>query len=158
MKYFINVKIIETRAFKIKERNVYKGRKDIFYIKIPDSVEIIQRSVFKDCKNLINVEFGKNVKYIGNFDNCNLRSLKFLERLQILQRAFSNNNIRTLDSKTVKSIDTSAFLKSEIESLTIEEGLQEIGRKSFESNRLRELGFQIVLKLLVLRRLNLIQI
>ena len=33
LKYFINVKIIETRAFKIKERNVYKGRKDIFYIK-----------------------------------------------------------------------------------------------------------------------------
>ena len=142
-KYFINVKIIETRAFKIKERNVYKGRKDIFYIKIPDSVEIIQRSVFKDCKNLINVEFGKNVKYIGKFafDNCNLRSLKIPRKVtNITERAFSNNNIRTLTIlKTVERIDTSAFLKSEIESLTIEEGLQEIGRKSFESNRLREL-------------------
>ncbi len=104
------VTVIAARAFSPSS----KYYNNITEVIIPDSVKIIGREAFNNCRALKKVTIPKSVKTIGNdaFNGCeNLSELTLKNGIETIgKRAFYNTDLKNITvPKSVKSIGEKAF-------------------------------------------------
>ena len=129
------VKIIKARAF---------SKCKIYAVKLPDSLVTIERSAFRGCRNLSEIDFGKGIKTLGSysaegiFANCNIQKLVLPPQIKAIgMAAFQNNNIQELllpDGLEV--IESNAFFNNpSLEEVTIPESVSKIKENAFPDVR-----------------------
>ena len=129
------VRIIKARAF---------SKCKISAVKLPDSLVTIERSAFRGCRNLSEIDFGKGIKTLGSysaegiFANCNIQKLVLPPQIKAIgMAAFQNNNIQELllpDGLEV--IESNAFFNNpSLEEVTIPESVSKIKENAFPDVR-----------------------
>ena len=129
------VRIIKARAF---------SKCKIYAVKLPDSLVTIERSAFRGCRNLSEIDFGKGIKTLGSysaegiFANCNIQKLVLPPQIKAIgMAAFQNNNIQELllpDGLEV--IESNAFFNNpSLEEVTIPESVSKIKENAFPDVR-----------------------
>ena len=121
-------------------------------VNIPKSVEVIGYAAFKECKALRSITIPDGVKHIGEeaFSKCS--SLGFPKLPSALEtigvKAFYQcgkmSNVKLLGS--VWSVGAYAFAYCQIGTLSLEEGLEEIGEGAFLFHKLTEIKLPASLK------------
>ena len=94
---------------------IYNGNKNIRFVKIPDSVTVLNYSNFERCSNLERVEMGKKLTHIevNAFSQC--------------------TNLKTIVwSTSLEYIEIGAFRYTGIETLKVPEGVKKLGQAAFE--------------------------
>lgn len=105
------VRIIKSRAF---------SKCEISAVKLPDSIITIERSAFRGCRNLNDIDFGKGIKTLGSYS---------------AERIFANCNIQKLVlPPQVKSIGMAAFQNNHIQELVLPNGITVIEDNAFSNN------------------------
>ena len=129
------VRVIKTRAF-------HKCK--ISAVKLPDSLVAIERSAFRGCCNLSEIDFGKGIKALGSysaeriFANCNIQKLVLPPQINSIGRAaFQDNRIQELVlPDSIKTINSEAFFNNpQLEEVTIPESVTKIKRSAFADAR-----------------------
>lgn len=104
-------------------------------VTFPSSLKRIERMAFAECVNLNTITFNNGIEYIGTraFSKCNSLGNIEIPAATIGMRAFEKcEGLKTVALKsTVRSIGEGAFYKSNVETLSIENGIRKIGDKAF---------------------------
>lgn len=129
------VRIIKARAF---------SKCEISAVKLPDSLVTIERSAFRGCRNLSEIDFGKGIKTLGSysaesiFANCNIQKLVLPPQIKSIgMAAFQNNNIQELIlPDRLETIESNAFFNNpSLEEVVIPESVTEIRENVFSNVR-----------------------
>lgn len=129
------VRIIKARAF---------SKCEISAVKLPDSLITIERSAFRGCHNLSDIDFGKGVKTLGSysaesiFANCNIQKLVLPPQIKSIGiAAFQNNNIKELIlPDSLEAIESNAFFSNpSLEEVIIPESVTKIKENAFSDVR-----------------------
>lgn len=129
------VRIIKARAF---------SQCKIYAVKLPDSLVTIERSAFRGCRNLSEIDFGKGIKTLGSysaegiFANCNIQKLALPPQIKAIgMAAFQNNNIQELILPDgLEVIESNAFFNNpSLEEVTIPESVSKIKENAFSDVR-----------------------
>lgn len=129
------VRIIKARAF---------SKCEISAVKLPDSLVTIERSAFRGCRNLSEIDFGKRIKTLGSysaesiFANCNVKKLVLPPQIKSIgMAAFQNNNIQELIlPDSLETIESNAFFNNpSLEEVVIPESVTEIRENVFSNVR-----------------------
>lgn len=129
------VRIIKARAF---------SKCKIYAVKLPDSLVTIERSAFRGCRNLSEIDFGKGIKTLGSysaegiFANCNIQKLVLPPQIKTIgMAAFQNNNIQELILPDgLEVIESNAFFNNpSLEEVTIPESVSKIKENAFPDAR-----------------------
>lgn len=130
------------------EKNVFSGT-TITNIILPETIEFINRGAFDNCELLEEINFPKNLKYIGRYAFCQtaLKEIKINSpELVILNNAFAGLDIITAEINA-KIIEENAFADcNNLESLELGEDVEEIKSRAFYNNNLREINLPENLK------------
>lgn len=125
------VRIIKARAF---------SKCEISAVKLPDSIITIERSAFRWCHNLSEIDFGKGIKTLGSysaesiFANCNIQKLVLPPQIKSIgMAAFQNNNIQKLILPDgLEVIESNAFFDNpSLEEVIIPESVTKIKENAF---------------------------
>ena len=125
------VRIIKARAF---------SECEISAVKLPDSLITIERSAFRGCHNLSDIDFGKGIKTLGSysaesiFANCNIQKLVLPPQIKSIgMAAFQNNNIQELIlPSSLEAIESNAFFNNpSLEEVIIPESVTKIKENAF---------------------------
>lgn len=125
------VRVIKTRAF---------SKCEISAVKLPDSIITIERSAFRWCHNLSEIDFGKGIKTLGSysaesiFANCNIQKLVLPPQIKSIgMAAFQNNNIQELILPDgLEVIESNAFFDNpSLEEVIIPESVTKIKENAF---------------------------
>ena len=125
------VRIIKARAF---------SKCEISAVKLPDSIITIERSAFRRCHNLSEIDFGKGIKTLGSysaesiFANCNIQKLVLPPQIKSIgMAAFQNNNIQKLILPDgLEVIESNAFFDNpSLEEVIIPESVTKIKENAF---------------------------
>ena len=106
-----------------------------------DGVEIIGDSAFSNCDNLVNVDMAKTIKDIGAYAFKDARKLERIEIKDAVKiiRAGAFHYCRSLKTVTLndnlKEIQSTGFLGTSFESITLPEGIQKIANDAFSYNK-----------------------
>lgn len=129
------VRIIKARAF---------SKCKIYAVKLPDSLVTIERSAFRGCRNLSEIDFGKGIKTLGSysaesiFANCNIQKLVLPPQIKSIgMAAFQNNNIQELIlPDSLETIESNAFFNNPLlEEAVIPESVTKIRENVFSNVR-----------------------
>lgn len=129
------VRIIKARAF---------SKCEISAVKLPDSLITIERSAFRGCRNLSDIDFGKGIKTLGSysadsiFANCNIQKLVLPPQVKSIGLAvFQNNHIQELVlSNGITVIEDNAFSNNpQLEEVIIPESVTKIKENAFSDAR-----------------------
>lgn len=129
------VRIIKVRAF---------SKCEISAVKLPDSLVTIERSAFRGCRNLSEIDFGKGIKTLGSysaesiFANCNIQKLVLPPQIKSIgMAAFQNNNIQELIlPDSLETIESNAFFNNpSLEEVVIPESVTKIKEDAFPDVR-----------------------
>ena len=129
------VRIIKARAF---------SKCEISAVKLPDSIITIERSAFRWCHNLSEIDFGKGIKTLGSysaesiFANCNIQKLVLPPQIKSVgMAAFQNNQIHELVLPDgISSIESDAFFNNpQLKEVTIPESVTKIRENVFSDVR-----------------------
>jgi len=121
-------------------------------VNIPGSVEVIGYAAFKDCQELKSVTIPEGVRAIGAeaFRGC--RKMAFpklpstLERIEAYAFCLCTKAGKVVLPASVRYIGRMAFANSRIKTLTLNEGLEEIGDYAFTDHNLQEIVFPASLR------------
>ena len=115
------------------------------FYKIPDSVRIIGRRAFENCKKLEKIQLPSKILFIGDsaFKGCeNLSSINLPASIRIIEKeAFSDcKNLKSVIlPKQIKTIPQRCFLSSGLETITLPDSVETIKEFSFSNTKLKKI-------------------
>ena len=119
----------------------FKSNLTITSITIPDSIKTIREKAFQNCSNLINVDLGNGVDWIGEyaFADTGLTSITIPGSIKnISVKAFQNcsNLTNVVLENGIESIGDFAFEGTGLTSITIPDSVKSIGTAAFRISTL----------------------
>ena len=145
-------KVTLPNSLKVIGQQAFESFSAMTTVNIPQGVETIGNAAFRDCRALKSIDIPNSVTSIGDeaFSQCS--SLGFPKLPSVLNsigrrgfyqcRKISNVKIPA----SVKSVGDYAFAYCPVKTLSLEEGLEEIGEGAFLENELREIILPSTLK------------
>ena len=145
-------KVVLPKGLKAVEQQAFEGCTALAKVELPKGLETIGYAAFKNCKELTSVSIPAGVVSIGDeaFSNCSKLTFPTLPEtlVKIGKRTFYQ--CRKLGKvklpASVRVVEEEAFAYCLIGTVSLNEGLEEIGDRAFFAHKLPEVVFPASLK------------